>query len=93
MWSVVDRNVVMRRTPVYSIGFNLRTNHSGNKVKSHYETGKGGLVYGGTVLARIEFELSTVRAVGTLNISGRSVAPFQTREVLEFVVVHRYTPN
>ena len=41
MGSVVDRNVVMRRIPLYSIGLNLRTNHSGNKVKSHYETGKG----------------------------------------------------
>ena len=45
----------MRRTPVYSTGLKLRTNHSGNKVKSHYETGKGGLGYGGTVLARLEF--------------------------------------
>jgi hypothetical protein len=43
MRSVVYRNVVRRRIPVYSIGLNLRTNHRGNKVKSHYETGKGGL--------------------------------------------------
>ena len=91
MRSGVDRNVVMRRIAVYSTGLNLRTNHSGNKVKSHYETGKGGLGYRGTVLARIEFKLSTVWAVGTSNISGRSVAPVQTREVLEFVVVRRYT--
>jgi len=62
-----------------ALGLNLRTNYSGNKVKSHYETGKGGLGYRGTVLTRIEFKLSTVRAVGTSNISGRSVAPFQTR--------------
>ena len=82
MRSVVDRNVVIRRIPVYSIGSNPRTNHSGNKVKSHYETGKGGLGYRGKVLARTEFKLSTVRVVGTSNISGRSVAPLQTREVL-----------